>query len=471
MTEPLYYSDPLATEFSAVVIDVLPGQNEIVLDRTLFYPEGGGQPADAGTIGGVAVIDVRKGDDGVVRHRLSSLDAPPTGTVFAPGDTVTGVIDWTHRFEYMQQHTGQHVLSAALYEVAGAGTVSVAQGSEVTSIEIDTDSLGDSTITAVEDRANAVIRENLPVEGFWIDDSELSAYRLRRETSRSGRVRLVRIGAASKPYDLVACGGVHLPRTGMLNLVQTVAVERIRGHQRLHFKIGSRALEDYRRKHRVVTVAAGLFSAQPDQLPERIDQEQREIQELRRLNRIRAERIAELILDEAIAGADKSGGPPDSVSGDIAGRDQSRRTVPHRESTTVTIDLSGEDADIFKAIAETAASRAVARTGPSDAGSGGAVDVREVVDDGAGAEGSEGGTPTNIVITNREGNTLHWAIVIADTESFPADRLRRELLGPFGAKGGGKPPLWRGIVPLTGDTGAMELSRRFARVFRQIIEG
>jgi len=416
MTELLYYSDPLATEFSATVVDVVPEKNEVVLDRTLFYPEGGGQPADTGAIGGIEVTDAQKNDDGTVIHRLASLEHPSTGTSFAPGDTVTGKVDWVHRFEYMQQHTGQHVLSAALHEVAGAATVSVAQGSEVTSIEIDTDALSDSVIAAVEERANAAIREDLPIEGFWIDDTELSGYTLRRATSRSGRIRLVRIGTDSTPYDLVACGGVHLPRTGMLNLVQTVGVERIRGNQRLHFKIGTRALDDYRQKHRIVTASAELFSAQPDQLPERIEQEQREIQELRRLTRIRAERIAEQILEKMTAGAE---------------------ATPKRPSPAVTIDLSGEDADIFKAVAETAASRG----------------------------------PANILITNREGDTLHWAIVITDTEPFPADRLRKELLEPFGAKGGGKPPLWRGIVPLTDDTGATERSRRFALGFRQIVEG
>jgi alanyl-tRNA synthetase len=156
------------------------------------------------------------------------------------------------------------VLSAALLEVAGAGTVSVAQGSEFTSIEVDTETLTDEQIAAVEERANRAIRADLPIIGFSVDDTELAEYALRRPTKRSGKIRLVRIGDADAPFDLVACGGVHLTRTGLLNLVQTVGVERIRGHQRLHFKIGDRALTDYREKHRAITEAAELFSARPD---------------------------------------------------------------------------------------------------------------------------------------------------------------------------------------------------------------
>ena len=402
MTHPLYYDNPTATEFSAAVIEQNDDGTRLVLDQTLFYPEGGGQPGDRGTIDGIRVTDTQKGDGGAIVHHL----AEPTAT--RSGDTVRGVVDEAHRFDYMQQHTGQHVLSAALMHTAGAATVSVAQGSEVTSIEVDAETLSDELIAAIEDTAVDAIRRDLPVTGFWIDDTELEQFPLRRPTSRTGRIRLVRIGGAdrdadgapgrsssgaTRPYDLVACGGVHLSRTGLLNLVATVGVERIRGRLRLHFKIGNRAIRDYRHKHRAVSAAAELFSTQPPDLPERIRQEQTELQELRRTARIRAERLAEMIIDAALRGSSAEDGPP---------------PVP-------AVSLRDEDPDVFKALVETAADR------PSFSA---------------------------FLATNITGGAIHWGLVVADTDTFPAERLRKELLAPFGAKGGGKPPLWRGIIPL-----------------------
>jgi alanyl-tRNA synthetase len=384
MTEALYYTDPMNTGFTAAVTSISADGKEVVLDRTLFYPEGGGQPADRGRIDDIAVTDVRKGEDGTIVH---ILERPAPFDLSSPRN-VSGQIDWNHRFEYMQQHTGQHVLSAALWEVAGAATVSVAQGSVVTSIEIDTDGLSDRQLQDVMDQANEAIRSDLPVTGFQVDHKELGRYTLRRPTSRTGKIRLVRIGDDDKPFDLVACGGVHLPRTGMLNLVHLAGVERIRGHQRLHFKIGERALEDYRKTHAVVTSAAERFSAQPEDLTARIDQEQKEVQELRRTCRIRAERIARFLLD--CGGADNAG--PEGIE---------------------SIILSDEESDVFKALAEMATERPDRR----------------------------------LLAMNITDDAVHWAVVIGASTPFPAQWLRDELLKPFGAKGGGKPPLWRGVLP------------------------
>lgn len=406
MTNPLYYTDPMALEFETQLASLNEEGTQLVLTETLFYPEGGGQPADTGWIAGIPVVDVQKGDDGVIVHTLSEplsihdRSSTTTGDT-EDGKTVTGRIDWDHRFEYMQQHTGQHVLSAALMAVAGAGTVSVAQGSEVTSIEIDTDTLDAPKIDAVVDRANEAIRENLPVTGFWIDDRQLASYRLRRPTKRTGKIRLVQIGDA--PFDLVACGGVHLPRTGLLNLVEVVAEERIRGHQRLHFKIGKRALEHYRISHRTLAEAAELFSAQPTDVPERIGQEITAGQELRRTHRLQNERIAGYIVDAA---------------------ERERTSFPGGGSFTY-VELNEEDPEVFKAIAETAADR-ISATADT--------------------------TPSRFLALNTIGDTLHWAFASGE-DPFPGEALRAGVLNPLEAKGGGKPPLWRGIVPsATGET-------------------
>ncbi len=395
MTEPLYYEDSLRTDFTATVRHISEDRRRITLSSTLFYPEGGGQPADRGTLSGSSVADVQKGDTGAIVHYLSdTLDE-----AIVPGDTVSGAIDRSHRWEYMQQHTGQHVLSAALMHVARASTVSVHQGLEVTTIEVDRESLSDDEIHTVEDRANGAIRDDLGVRAFWTTDGELSSYALRRPTTRRGKIRLVEID----DYDLVACGGVHLPRTGMLNLVHTAGVERIRGRLRLSFKIGDRALADYRTKDRTVGEIARYFSAHADQASERVQQLGREVQDLHRTRRLQAERIAALMLSQERA-----------------------------EGRAHALLLEDEDDEVFRALAE-----------------------------GATADQSR-----RLCIVNVTPKGVYWAVVIGADHPFPAEELRARLLGVHGAKGGGKPPLWRGLIP----TGDRAVAEAFTRSFQEIVQ-
>jgi alanyl-tRNA synthetase len=393
MTDALYYDDPMARAFDATVVGLEDDGLTAVLAATLFYPEGGGQPADHGTIGGIRVVDVQKGSDGAIRHSLASpleVDPDAIGSAVLPA-----VVDWDRRWDYMQQHTGQHVLSGALARVAGAATVSVHQGADVTTIEIDAEALDDATLARVEDDANRVIRDDRPVRGFWIDDAELPHYDLRRPTGRTGAIRLVEI----VDYDLVACGGVHLPRTGMLNLVHLTTVERIRGHLRLAFTIGDRAIRDYRDRDRIVREAATRFSAHPDELVSRVVTTIEEVQNLRGELRRRATELAAEIL-----GA----------------------------HTGPTLLIRKSDMELFAALAQRAADTDAA--------------------------------PLCIVHPAPEG--LHWAVIF-DPRTITADRLRNELLVPFDAKGGGKPPLWRGIIKDAGtDTPARFLAR-----FEEVVGG
>ncbi|MFW5695204.1 MAG: hypothetical protein ACOCYB_08540 [Alkalispirochaeta sp.] len=316
-----------------------------------------------------------------------------------------------HRWDYMQQHTGQHVLSAALAQVAEAPTVSVHQGSELTTIEVDRESLSESVLEAVEDRANEIVRADLPVRGFWIDHTELPNYALRRPTSRTGKIRLVEIDGV----DLVACGGVHLPRTGLLNLVHLSSIERIRGRLRLGFKIGDRAIADYREKDRALGAAAEQFSAHPADVPERISSVVAEVQDLHRTRRLQAQRIARLLYDSMLttgASSERNGARP-----------------PMR-----TIRLRDEDQEVFSSLAETAAERVQ-------------------------------GTSFAVCILNETDNDLHWAIAVGP-EPFPQKQLRAQVLDPLGAKGGGKPPLWRGIIKGPGSAAA---SQEFAARCEEVI--
>lgn len=395
MTDLLYYADPLLREFTTAIASIDPDRLVVTLVATAFYPEGGGQPADLGTLADTPVVDVQKSQNGAILHRLES----PLPATIKPGDTVHGEVDWPHRHEYMQQHTGQHVLSGALMRAANAPTVSVHQGSDVTTIEVDRERLSDEDLQAVDDLANSIIAENRAIRTRWIDDSQLSTVSLRRPTDRTGRIRLVEID----DFDLVACGGVHLPRTGLLNLVQLVSVERIRGRLRLGYKIGDRALADYREKHRAITAVADLFSARPDQAPERVAATIDELKEKNGVLRRRAERIARSIIE----------------------------SLPSESSPGVII-ADREEEEVFRSLAEQLASDSDRRA----------------------------------VLCNVGSERIDWAIIIGTDHPFSGKELRDGLLTPTGARGGGKPPLWRGILESTGRGAAEEFARRAVEILR-----
>ena len=201
-TELLFYNDPYMTGFHARVkaVERANGEFEIVLDRTCFYPQGGGQPADTGSIDGIPVTDVKK-KDGLVYHRMPSVPEK---------EEVDGEINWERRFDYMQQHSGQHILSAVLYRVIGYNTVSVHFGEEYASIETDAEHLTDSELVLLEEESNSLICRNIPIRGTWTTSDNLEGYSLRRETKVTGDVRIV----ALEDFDAVACGGGPLHVVG-----------------------------------------------------------------------------------------------------------------------------------------------------------------------------------------------------------------------------------------------------------------
>lgn len=397
--EPLYYSRPMLKKCDTTIVNKTPDGHGIFLEQTVFYPEGGGQPGDHGhlIVDGTQwiVSDTQKRDDGTILHVLRN----PIPDKTLPGTSVTAVLDWDHRFDYMQQHTGQHILSGALSRVASAATVSVHQGLETTTIEVDVSDLSQDQINQVDDEANRIIDEERAIRSFWVDHTSLEEYQLRRPTSRTGRIRLVEI----LDFDLVACGGVHLPHTGLVSSVQCVGTETIRGRLRLAYKIGRRVRSDYRIKHRATTEAAVLVSSHPSELPTRVQDAIEEIQELHRVVRKRAERLAELIITE-----ERGTAKPELLI------------------------LEKEDDDVFKALAETAAVAPGRR----------------------------------LLLMNATGSTLQWAIVIGTDFSVPAGPLRKEVLEPFGAKGGGKSPLWRGILPECDTAGREAFADAFVQFCR-----
>jgi alanyl-tRNA synthetase len=246
MTERLYYSDSYLRSFTARVTERLDldGQPAVILDRSAFYPEGGGQPADRGLLSGVKVVDVisREADEAVL-HVLSAPDVP---------DDVTGTIDDARRFDLMQQHTGQHILSQAFVEAANAETVSFHLNPDPLdgALTIDLNAaLSPQDIDRAEDIANTIVFENRLVTARFVTDEELRALPLRKPPKVDGAIRIVTI----HNFDWSACGGTHVMRTGEVGLIKIVKLEKRGGETRVEFRCGRRALIDYRRKHQLLS--------------------------------------------------------------------------------------------------------------------------------------------------------------------------------------------------------------------------
>jgi alanyl-tRNA synthetase len=259
-SERLYYTDPYLMEFDAVVRDVLRHDDKwkVTLDRTAFYPTSGGQPFDTGTLGDAKVLDVFDQDDGTIGHLVDRE--------LETNSRVRGHVDWSRRFDHMQQHTGQHLLSAAFEREAGAKTVSFHLGTLASTIDLDKELQADQ-IARVEDIVNGVLWEDREVCVKFVTAHEAAKLPLRKEPAREGELRIIEI----KDYDLSACGGTHVDRTGAIGIIVISAYERFKGGLRVEFVCGGRALRAYRILKNSVTGSVRLLSVLPDELPSAIE--------------------------------------------------------------------------------------------------------------------------------------------------------------------------------------------------------
>lgn len=254
MTVRVYYDDAYLNGFRAQVVEAR--GNAVYLDRSAFYPTSGGQPFDHGTIGGVPVLDVVDEGDRV-RHDLA---AP------LPLGDFDCLIDWQRRFDHMQQHTGQHVLSAVLVERFGFHTVSFHLGQDASTIDIEADSLSPQQVAAAEAAANAVILENRPVTVSYHDEASPDIG-LRKATGRTGLIRVVSIGN----LDRSACGGTHVRATGEIGFLQIRRLDRIRGIVRIEFVCGWRAIRRARADFAALTRIARVYSSALDDAPAMVE--------------------------------------------------------------------------------------------------------------------------------------------------------------------------------------------------------
>ncbi len=376
-TKPLYYDEPYLTEFNARVIDVNTSDREyeIVLDKTCFYPEGGGQPSDIGTINDIPVSHVYK-KNGVIYHRASS--APKT-------EDVRGKIDWNHRFDYMQQHSGQHIISAVLYQSMGYNTVSIHFGEDYTSVEADTENMEQEEMVRLEEEVNSIINRNISVEENWTTGENLDEYSLRRPTSVTGDVRIISLGT----FDSVACGGVHCRTTGEVGLVKMIGTEKIRGRIRILFKIGRRAYKDVRIHTDVAAQLWTLLSAPLEELPGRASAVLEEYTQLK-------QELAALKREKVLAEADRM-----------------YNTTP-------------PDEDGIRRLGEVLTE----------------YENRDIMDM---AKHLIRGSCIHVCLILKETDSLFWCIGCSEDLEFPFKEARAELLQAIEGKGGGRFPVWQGM--------------------------
>jgi len=257
-TDKLYWADPFAASFEAsATAGELAGKRTLVLDRTLFYPESGGQLADVGTLvlGGreQRVIDVQIDDDGVIHHFLAS--ALESTEAELPTGAAQGSIDVARRRDHMAQHTAQHALSRALVDVARAETVSSRLGATSCTIDVE-GALDERLLSRAEDLVNSIVTDDVVVRQLFPTSEELPKLPLRRAPKVDKGIRVIDIDG----FDMSPCGGTHCTRTGQIGAVRVVGLERYKGGWRVTFHAGRRALEDARRKDAVLGELARDFT-------------------------------------------------------------------------------------------------------------------------------------------------------------------------------------------------------------------
>ncbi|MBP7865609.1 MAG: phosphoesterase [Acidobacteria bacterium] len=274
MTEKLYQADSCLLAFRATVTrveDAGDGKTRVYLDRTAFYPESGGQPADAGTLGGFTVLDVGETDAGEVFHLLE-------GGGPAPGAAVEGRVDAARRFDHMQQHSGQHILSAAFWAGGAFRTVGFHLGADAATIDLSPPTATPCQVDAAFDAANAVVWEDRPVSVSCHDKAETAELGLRKPTVREGLIRVVTVADC----DRSACGGTHVRRTGEVGMIAFLRSEKLKDKLRIHFACGGRAHRRFRAEHRVISDLCALTTTGVPELVQRVKSLQTDVKALER---------------------------------------------------------------------------------------------------------------------------------------------------------------------------------------------
>ncbi len=269
MTQRLYYEDAYLKEFDAQVISCAPVEKgyEVILDRTAFYPEGGGQPCDLGTLGGWKVEDVQEGRD-VVRHICSGW--------LEPGARVHGKIDWGRRLTHMREHSGEHIISGIICKTHGYSNIGFHMGKECVTIDFS-GLLTEEEIAAAERAANEKVLEDAEILAEYPDEETLKTLDYRSKKELDGAIRIVTVPGA----DVCACCGTHVKRTGEIGPVKVIGSEHYKNGIRLNILIGEKALADYAQKFENARKISTLLSVKPEHIGEAVEKLQESMNNLK----------------------------------------------------------------------------------------------------------------------------------------------------------------------------------------------
>jgi len=285
MTERIYYLDAYCARFEAQVVEqqVTEGRLRVILDRTAFYPTGGGQPHDTGVLGGAPVLEVvERASDQAVVHWLPAGAALPIGPI-------TAEVDWQRRFDHMQQHTGQHILSQAFVQVAGADTVGFHMSGSTSTLDVNSAALAEADVSRAEALANQVVFEDRPVVVQFVTAQEAVRLPLRKPPAVHESIRIVQV----EGFDWSACGGTHVSRTGAVGVVKVVRQERRGAETRFTFLCGGRALAHYGMLLALTSDVARSLSVGVDELPRTVER----LREEARLEHKEKEQLEQRLLD------------------------------------------------------------------------------------------------------------------------------------------------------------------------------
>jgi alanyl-tRNA synthetase len=346
----------------------------VVLDRTAFYPTSGGQPFDIGTLGGAAVTEVIDREDGTIAHVVS-------GTV-KTGEVVSGAIDWARRFDHMQQHTGQHVLSAAFDRLFGVRTESFHMGAAASSIDLARE-VSATELEQAEDEANRIVWEDRMVHIRFATAEEAAAMPLRKESLRTGPLRLIDV----EDFDLSACGGTHVARTGAIGIIAIGGSEKFRSGSRVEFLCGGRALDRFRLWRDSMAATQRHLSVAPEEMAAAVERMQADAKAQQKIVRGMQEKLATQEAQGLIAKGTRAG-----------------------DRLVIVEAIDGWDAQGLKAMAVAAAA----------------------IDPAAAVALFTTTTPALVVVAKGSNGGIDAGAVL------------KELVAKFGGKGGGKPDLAQG---------------------------
>jgi len=294
-TQRLYLNQPYLNEFEANILRSFSHEPfyAVVLDQTAFYPTSGGQMHDTGTINGINVIDVIEQNDEIL-HIVES---------FIQIGIVTCQINWQRRFDFMQQHTGFHILAQSFLRIMGAETLSSHLGEQISTIDVNLQQVDEQKITAVEELAQQIIFEDRKIKAYFSDPEKIDEKRIRKLPPDKEKVRLVDI----EDFDLDPCGGTHVSSTGQVGLVKIIRREKIRGYLRFEFYAGWRAIQDYQKKCAINSQLADVLSTGEEEFGTSIEKLQTESRELIRKNKKLTEQNIIYEAQEHVREAEKEG--------------------------------------------------------------------------------------------------------------------------------------------------------------------